>query len=176
MSGSPLITTKLKLSWDKMCKPKREGQRWFRSLYLAWFTKSFLSKFNLVSDLELKIIMVAWTRIYLLRNQSFCDFSEDWRGSWMWKKLLKMRVLGKTYIWTEINGRTSTHFGFDNWVNGNFLFDIAGEWVYWQLEVHCNTLVSQAVNAQCWKLRLFRAPIFHNMMCHIRAFPRLNLW
>lgn len=48
-------------------------------------------------------------------------------GSWIWRKLLKLRDVAKTLCKKEVGNSRHTSFWFDNWSDKGVLFDILGE-------------------------------------------------
>ncbi|VVB16551.1 unnamed protein product [Arabis nemorensis] len=62
-------------------------------------------------------LWVHWTRHYLLRYFSLWDEPKGSRGSWIWKKLLKLRPLAADFVRHAIKNGESTFFWLDNWLN-----------------------------------------------------------
>ena len=93
-SGPAMCTTKVKISWDKVCSPKEEGGLGLRSL----------SETNRICCLKLiwrvvsqSTLWVQWVKRYLIRKGSFWSINEvSSLGSWIWKKLLKYRALARS--------------------------------------------------------------------------------
>lgn len=108
-----MSTTKAKLSWDQVCRPKEEGGLGLRSL----------SEINKVCCLKLiwrissqNTLWTQWVKRYLIRKGSFWNVSDtSTLGSWIWKKLLKYRVLAKSFLKVDIRSGATTSFWFDEW-------------------------------------------------------------
>lgn len=93
-SGPDLKTTKAKVSWQDICLPRNEGGLGIRPLKevnnvhclkLIWRIASSCSS-----------LWVKWIHCYLIRKGSFWSISVNTNlGSWMWKKLLKMRSIAR---------------------------------------------------------------------------------
>lgn len=47
-------------------------------------------------------------------------------GSWMWKKILKYRVMAKQFYRVKLNNGKNTSFWFDSWSTMGSLMDIMG--------------------------------------------------
>ncbi|VVB08444.1 unnamed protein product [Arabis nemorensis] len=55
------------------------------------------------------------------------DIAASNRGSWIWKKLLKLRPLAATFIQHEIQSGKDTFFWFDDWLGIGPLIRITGD-------------------------------------------------
>ncbi|CAN7019388.1 unnamed protein product, partial [Brassica oleracea var. botrytis] len=70
-------------------------------------------------------LWVAWTRKYLLKDSLYWDANEK-KGSWVWRKLLKLRPIAYDCIRYEIRNGEAVYFWFDNWLEMGKLLDITG--------------------------------------------------
>ena len=96
-SGPVLKPTKAKVSWQDICLPKNEGGLGIRSLKeinkvhclkLIWRISSARSS-----------LWVKWIHCYLIRKGSFWSISVKTNlGSWIWKKILRMRDIAKQFL------------------------------------------------------------------------------
>lgn len=69
-----------------------------------------------------------WIEENLLRKKSFWEVkSKTQIGSWMWRKLLKLRDIAKTFYMKEIGNGRHTFFWYDKWSDRGALIDILGE-------------------------------------------------
>ena len=109
-----MSTQKAKISWSDVCSPKDEGGLGLRSL----------REVNKVSCLKLiwrilstqSALWVQWIHRYLIRKGSFWSVKDSSSlGSWMWKKLLKLRPLASQLIRVDIQNGASTSFWYDQW-------------------------------------------------------------
>lgn len=97
-----------------MCLPKLEGGLGIRPLKevntvlclkLIWRLTS--NRFSL---------WVKWIQCYMIRKGSFWSIKNSTvSGSWMWKKLLKLRELAMSFHKMEINNGRHTSFWYDSW-------------------------------------------------------------
>lgn len=89
--GSPYQTHKAKVAWEDLCCPKDEGGLGIRKLRDSskFFALSLIWRIFLNSA----SLWVSWIQQYLLRHNSFWDVREDGKGSWIWRKQLKLRPL-----------------------------------------------------------------------------------
>ena len=61
-------------------------------------------------------LWVRWVHCYLIRKGSFWSVNiSSVAGSWMWKKLLKVRDLAMLYHRMEVNNGRNTYFWYDDW-------------------------------------------------------------
>lgn len=78
-SGSPNVTTKAKISWDEVCKSKKEGGlrvRRIKDVFIVFALKMIWGLFT-----EAGSIWTTWVKQYLLREESFWDVIEGHSGS-----------------------------------------------------------------------------------------------
>ncbi|XP_048604905.1 uncharacterized protein LOC106378230 [Brassica napus] len=74
-----------------------------------------------------EIVMGKWIEENLLRKKSFWEVkSKTQTGSWMWRKLLKLRDIAKTFYMKEIGNGHHTSFWYDKWSDRGVLIDILG--------------------------------------------------
>uniref|UniRef100_A0A0D3E306 Reverse transcriptase domain-containing protein n=1 Tax=Brassica oleracea var. oleracea TaxID=109376 RepID=A0A0D3E306_BRAOL len=108
-SGPVMSTQKTKIAWSDVCKPKEEGGLGLRDL----------EEVNKVSCLKLiwrilsarSSLWVQWIHKYLIRKSSFWNVKETSSlGSWMWKKVLKLRPLALQLTKMEVNSGAWTSF------------------------------------------------------------------
>lgn len=124
-SGSPSDSTKAKVAWRDVCSPLEEGGLGVRAL----------TEVNTVSSLKLiwrllngsQSLWVDWVRKYLMRNESFWDIRDTGLGSWIWRKLLRLRCLAKRFVRMEVHNGQLVHFWTDIWHPSGRLIEVAGE-------------------------------------------------
>lgn len=68
----------------------------------------------------------SWIQEYLLAHSSFWDVRENSRGSWIWRKLLRLRGVAYQFMRHEVRNGESTYFWTDNWMKVWKLIDITG--------------------------------------------------
>lgn len=94
-SGPDLKMTKAKVSWKDLCYPKEEGGLGFRSLKNINRVYGLKLIWRLTSETSL---WVRWIQSYLIRKSSFWSIKKNTSfGSWVWRKLLKLRGLAQTF-------------------------------------------------------------------------------
>lgn len=149
-SGSPTITHKAKVAWKDLCCPKEEGGLGIRRLCdtSRVFALSLIWKlFSLSGSL-----WVAWTREFLLKASSHWDAKEN-KGSWIWRKLLKLRPLAYEFIRYEVKDGKSIFFWFDNWLQTGKLLSLTGDLGIRYLGVHRSAILAEASEDGNWLIR-----------------------
>ncbi|KAG7578526.1 Reverse transcriptase domain [Arabidopsis thaliana x Arabidopsis arenosa] len=125
-SGPELKTHIAKLGWQTVCLPRREGGLGLRPL----------KETNTVCGLKLIWRLLAaktslwgqWVHTYLIRNKSFWNIrGSSAQGSWMWRKLLKLRDVAKEFHRMEINSGRNTSFWYDRWTSMGKISDMLGD-------------------------------------------------
>lgn len=166
-SGTPNQTHKAKVAWDDLCAPKEEGGLGIRKLRDSSkvFAMSLIWRiFSLKSSL-----WVSWIQEYLLRQNSFWEVKENGKGSWIWRKLLKLRPLVYEFLRFEVNDGHSAFFWFDDWLGIGKLIDITGDVGTSHLGVARNARVGDAVRNSSWSIRGQRNRFFHDLYDRIQA-------
>ena len=124
-TGPELKSTGAKVAWKEICKLKSEGGLGIRAL----------KEVNKVYGLKLIWRLLSgdslwgkWIKNNLLRRKYFWEVKVSTQsGSWMWKKLLKLRDIAKMYYKKEVGNGRSTSFWYYNWSSKGVLFEILGE-------------------------------------------------
>ena len=166
-SGSPNQTSKAKVAWDDLCCPKQEGGLGVRKLRDSSkvFAMSLIWKI-----LSLKSsLWVSWIQEYLLRQKSFWDVRDDGKGSWVWRKLLKLRVQVYEFIRFEVHDGQTAFFWVDDWLQVGKLIDITGPIGTCHLRVARHARVRDAVSNSSWNIRGHRSRFFHEHIDRIRT-------
>ncbi|KAL9830379.1 putative RNA-directed DNA polymerase [Arabidopsis thaliana] len=95
-SGATMSSHNAKISWESVCKPKREGGLGLRSLKEANNVCVLKLIWRIVSHGN--SLWVKWTQMYLLKNTSLWSITNGGNtGSWIWKKLIKYREVAKEF-------------------------------------------------------------------------------
>lgn len=69
-----------------------------------------------------------WIKKYLLKKKSFWEVKANMQsGSWMWRKMLKLRDLAKSFYRKEIGNGRHTSFWYDRWSDRGVLLDLLGD-------------------------------------------------
>ena len=168
-SGSPNQTHKAKVSWVELCYPKAEGGLGVRRLR----DSSKVSALKLIWRLftQHTSLWVCWVKFYLLKGSSFWDVRDTQKGSWMWRKLLKLRAVAYDFLRFEVGDGRSTYFWFDNWLNRGRLIDVTGASGTTYIGLPRRATVSDAVKQNEWAIRGQRSRHYHELYDAITAVP-----
>ncbi|XP_013583479.1 PREDICTED: uncharacterized protein LOC106292439 [Brassica oleracea var. oleracea] len=160
-SGSLNQTHKAKVKWNDLCYPKSEGGLGIRRLRdsVRVFALKLIWRLFTVS----KSLWVSWIQHYLLRHSSFWDVRDDTLGSWIWRKLLKMRDMAYQFIRVEVGNGNCAFFWHDDWLRMGKLINITGATGTRYLGVPRNAKVSDAVSEGQWKIRGQRSRHYHEL-------------
>lgn len=173
-SGSPNQTHKAKVAWEDLCCPKEEGGLGIRKLRdpATVFAMSLIWRlFSNASSL-----WVSWIQRYLLRQNSFWELKEDGKGSWMWRKFLKLRAQVYQFIRYEVYDGKTAFFWFDDWLQQGKLIDITGAAGTYHLGVARTARVCDAVSQEAWNIRGQRSRFFHDLYERILSTPVPHLF
>ncbi|XP_056843253.1 uncharacterized protein LOC130495769 [Raphanus sativus] len=166
-SGSPTQTHKAKVSWDDLCYPKEEGGLGVRKLRDTSKANALRLIWRLFTQSD--SLWVCWIKYYLLRQSSFWDVRDDTKGSWMWRKLLKLRDMAYEFMRVEVRDGATTHFWFDNWMGVGKLIDATGAIGTTYLGLTRQELVCNAVSGDGWSMRNKRSRRFQLLYNQILA-------
>lgn len=123
-TGPTLKSSSAKVAWRDVCSMKSEGGLGLRDL----------KEVNKVYGLKLTWRMLSgdslwgkWIKANLLKRKSFWEVNiKTQNGSWMWRKMLKLREVAKVFHKKELGNGRHISFWFDNWSNKGALFDLVG--------------------------------------------------
>lgn len=102
-----------KVSWDKVCTQKDEGDLGLKRL-LDWNIACLASIVWMLfrgSD----SLWIAWVRENLLKGKSCWDVNINANGSWCWRILLKLRCTFKKMVFYEVGDGQKIYLWHDNW-------------------------------------------------------------
>lgn len=143
-TGPELKTTGAKVAWRDICKPLKEGGLGIRDL----------KEVNLVYGLKLIWRMLVggslwgkWIKSNLLKKRNFWEVNEKSQGgSWMWKKMLKLRTVARNFHRKAVGNGSNTSFWFDNWSEWGVLADLLGDRGIIDLGIRREATVEEALN------------------------------
>ncbi|XP_018473790.2 uncharacterized protein LOC108845015 [Raphanus sativus] len=168
-SGSPHQSHKAKVAWEDLCCPKEEGGLGIRKLRDSSKVFALSLIWRIVS--RTSSLWVSWIQQYLLRQNYFWDVREDGKGSWIWRKLLKLRPLAYQFIRIQVNDGCTAFFWFDNWLQTGKLIDITGAVGTCYLGIPRNAKVCDAVLQARWNVRGHRSRHFSELHARIQREP-----
>ena len=123
-TGPELKSTSVKQAWKEICLTKSEEGLGIRPL----------KEVNLVYNLKLiwrmlwgKSLWGDWIKHNLLRKRIFWEVNGNTQaGSWMWKKMLKLRDVAKSFYMKAVGNGRHTSFWYDRWSDLGVLMDVLG--------------------------------------------------
>lgn len=163
-SGLELKSSKAKACWKDVCLPKREGGlglRPLKEINTVLCQKLLCRLFSSRASLWVK-----WIHCYLIRKSSFWSMKSNVAtGFWMWRKILKLRELAKSYIKMEVNNGKYTSFWYDSWSSLGCLRELLGDRGTIILGITENALVEDVLLNH--RRRRHRLGILNEVECEI---------
>ena len=142
-SGPVLKSAGAKVAWKDIRTMESEGGLEIR----------VLKEVNMVYGLKLIWRLLSgdslwgkWIKSYLLKKKCFWEVKLNTQaGSWMWRKMLKLRDVAKTFCKKEVGNGRHVSFWFDNWSAKGVLFDTLGEHGIIAMGIRRDATVEEAV-------------------------------
>lgn len=167
-SGAPTSARGAKVSWDSMCSPKSAGGLGLRRL----------NDLNQIFGLKLIWLLfaangslwVAWLQKVIIKDKPFWTSDFQRTGSWIWRRLMKLRSLARPFVYCQVQSGTTASFWQDNWTNLGPLIDLTGANGPRVTGISILASVSQSCNADGWLIPRGR----HPLLCLLRACLPMN--
>ena len=106
-------------------------------------------------------LWVKWVQNYMLRHETMWDAKDTAIGSWVWRKLLKYRLLAKQFIRMSIQDGRAVRFWTDIWHPQGRLIEVMSEIGTQKLGVVRNAKICVVFVDGDWRFRRCRDRIFH---------------
>jgi hypothetical protein len=107
------VKVKAKVSWDKVCAPKKEWGLGIKKLEV-WNQASMLVHiWNLFA--RAGSIWVAWVENVWLRGKSIWQILIPHTSSWSWRKILKLRPIAKKFLSFKVGDGCKIFLWYDSW-------------------------------------------------------------
>lgn len=125
-NGSSDSARGTKISWESVCSPKKAGSLGLRRLLgtnqvyglkLIWCLKLFAGEGSL---------WVALIKNMVIRDRLFWRADFHASGSWIWRRLMKLRPLARPSLYCTVHLGNEALFWHDNWTSLGPLIDITG--------------------------------------------------
>ncbi|XP_024006618.1 uncharacterized protein LOC112083119 [Eutrema salsugineum] len=98
-------------------------------------------------------LWVNWIKTYLIRQGSFWSVSSTTSmGSWMWKKVLKMRDKARGFFRVTVSNGLKTSFWYDVWSPMGQLIDISGTQGFIDLGIPMHSTVAISRRRRCHRV------------------------
>ena len=139
----------IKVAWDKVCTPKKNGGLGFKRLTELNIVLNMRHIWNILS-VNTQSLWVKWVHIYLLKNLSFWTTKPPTLCSWYWRKLLKMRPTIRPLIKNKIGNGDHTFIWHDNWHPKGPLALAYGDSVIYDTGIPSHAKVKSIINGNTW--------------------------
>ena len=124
-TGPELKATGAKVAWSVICQTKKEGGLGIRDLKVVNRVNVLKLIWRLFSG---KSLWGRWIEANLLKIKCFWEIKEKTQmGSWMWRKMLKMRDIARRFHKRELGNGRHISFWFDYWCDRGVLASLLGE-------------------------------------------------
>lgn len=123
-TGEPNSARGSKVSRETVCLPKNAGG--LGLWRIKDLNRVFGLKFIWLLFAEQGLLWVAWIKNNITGDRHFWETDFRTSGSWIWRKLVKVRPLARPYLHCNIVSDTSVLFCHDNWTSLGPLIDVTG--------------------------------------------------
>ncbi|XP_056847425.1 uncharacterized protein LOC108829696 [Raphanus sativus] len=142
-SGPSLKSAGAKVAWKDICKPKEEGGLGIRDLKEVNVVYGLKIIWRLLSGDSL---WGKWIKSYLLKRNNFGEVKISTQGgSWIWRKVLKLRHIAKEFYRVEVGNCWNTSFWFDKWSSKGILLETLGDRGITDMGIKRNASLAEAV-------------------------------
>lgn len=101
--------------------------------------------------------MGSWVRRNLIGNRNFWDLNPALGGSWIWKKLCKLRPLARLFIVCEVGSGVTAKFWHDNWTGLGPIIDMAGPRAPQTIGLPLDAVVRDVISGGDWQISTSRS-------------------
>jgi hypothetical protein len=115
------VKAKAKVSWEKICVPKKEGGLGIKRLEVWNKASMMIHIWNLFA--RVGSLWVAWVEEVWLKGRSFWQIPIPHTCSWSWKKTLKLRGVAKDFLSFKVGDGSKIFLWFDSWHPAGYLLD-----------------------------------------------------
>ncbi|KAG7568139.1 Endonuclease/exonuclease/phosphatase superfamily [Arabidopsis thaliana x Arabidopsis arenosa] len=122
--GTPNSARGAKISWEVIFTPKVSGG--LRLKRLSSWNNVLALKLIWLLFTAAGSLWVSWVRLHLIGNRSFWTLNPASFGSWVWRKLCKLRPIARPFLVCEVGSGVTAKFWLDNWTGLGPLIDITG--------------------------------------------------
>ena len=168
-SGSPHDSSKAKIAWEEVCYPYAEGGlgiRRVREVSIVLMLKLIWRLFSCTSSL-----WGDWVKKYLLRGETFWDAKDTGLGSWVWRKLLRLKPLVKGFLRMDIKDGCSVRFWIDIWHPLGRLIEITGEVGTQKLGIARESKICEVLRDGVWRFRSCRDQHIRDVVLSVSGLP-----
>ncbi|XP_013614140.1 uncharacterized protein LOC125586066 [Brassica napus] len=132
-----------KVAWSVICQTNKEGGLGIRDLKVVNKVNVLKLIWRLFSG---KSLWGKWIEANLLKRKCFWEIREKTQvGSWMWRKMLRMRDVARRFHMRELGNGRHISFWFDNWCEKGVMFSLLGEHGIVSMGISREATVEEAV-------------------------------
>ena len=148
--GLPTSARGAKISWDTVCTPKESGGLGLKRL-VSW-NKVFALKLLWLLFTKAGSLWVSWIRLNLIGHRNFWELNPYNAGSWIWKRLCKLRSLARPFLICEVGSGITASFWHDNWTGLGPLLDLTGPLGPQVIGLPKKAVVRDAISGDGWRV------------------------
>jgi len=112
-TGAPNSARGAKISWNIVCTAKEAGGLGLKRLS-SW-NKVLALKLIWLIFTAAGSLWVSWIRLHLIGHRNFWDLNPVLSGSWIWRRLCKLRPIARQFLFCEVGSGVTASFWQDNW-------------------------------------------------------------
>lgn len=148
MWGAPNSARGAKIAWETVCLSKECGGLGLRRL--ADWNNVFALKLIWMLFSAAGSLWVSWVRLNLIGHRNFWVLNSSSSGSWMWRKLCKLRPLARPFLICDIGSGETASFWQDNWTGHGPLIDLTGTSGPRSVGLPLNAVVRDGLRGSNW--------------------------
>ncbi|XP_020866133.1 uncharacterized protein LOC110224415 [Arabidopsis lyrata subsp. lyrata] len=133
-----------------VCKAKECGGLGLKRL-TSW-NKVFALKLIWLLFTKAGSLWVSWVRINLIGNRNFWTLNPYYSGSWIWRKLCKLRSVARPFVICEIGSGVTASFWQDNWTGLGPLIDLTGPTGSQVIGLPLKAVVREVLGSNGWRV------------------------
>ncbi|XP_010418986.1 PREDICTED: uncharacterized protein LOC104704630 [Camelina sativa] len=164
-----------KVSWEVVCSPKASVGLGLKRL-VNW-NQAFALKMIWHLFSQAGSLWVSWVKHHLIRGRSFWEADFRTTGSWIWKRISKLRARARLFVHCSVISGSQALFWHDNWIGLGPLPEILGESGPRVTGIGLLDTVNDASNNNSWLIPRGRHPLVQLLKTclHNQTPPQTNL-
>lgn len=164
-----------KVSWKVLCLPRDEGGLGLKN-FSEWNKAQLLNHVCRIIS-KSKSLWPQWVHSCLLKKDDFWVMKEPTDCSWLWRRLLRLRPLARSFISFKIGNGRNTSVWFDPWWNRLCLASGRTDPIICQSHLQKSSMVYELIQTGDWVLPNMPSSVRHShpgLINWIRNFDRPN--
>lgn len=139
-----------KVGWDSVCLPFSEGGIGLKDT-TEWNSAQIMMHLCRV-EAGSKTLWATWIHATSFKHKHLWTLPMPTDCSWIWKKILKLRVLARQFISYQLGDGRNTWFWFDPWWNNRCLAQKKTDLIITQLGLPWHTRVGSVICDGSWSI------------------------